>query len=59
MSVSSMMPGICFVTFSTNCFVTVSSPVTNSAFTPSDFQRSMKLSSWDCAAVVSVPLIVR
>ena len=52
------MSGIALFTSSTNCFDDAAAPTRISAFTCSVFHRSMKLSSWDCAVVVSVPVIV-
>ena len=43
---------------STNCLAETSFPARNTVLTPSLFHFSMKLSSCDCAAVVSVPVMV-
>ena len=55
-SVIKVTSGIALFTFSMNCWLATFSPATNSALTPSDFQRSKKLASCAWAAVVSLPV---
>ena len=57
-SATNTISGIACFTFSTNCFAPTSLTREHERVTFSPFHRSMKLSSCDCAVLVSAPLIV-